>query len=242
MIELICISDGCEYELITNDNILFQNILENKKNLLSQNPLYCCPKHKIYHICNNMYCKDCVLVDGICYFSKRTIVRSYFPDSQSSSSSSSRHVMKTKPPTFKTPVAKQLLYKFNKSNFSAQLYTYLKENNLNVETKRFNSIVQQLHSYITNYVYSKCNKQHTNLERCMQKLDFIMQSIFYSLLDQKIPTTFTRNKIFKEINIRISRDLNCPEKDLSHKFDNSFEPEDLYLVRRRQKSNKIWKL
>lgn len=229
MNELMCISDGCQYELINSDNILFRNILKNM-NLLSQNLLYCCPKHKIYHICNNVYDKDCILVDGKCYFSKNTI---------SSPDVCSRHVIKTKP-TFETPIVKQLLYKFNKQNFSAQLHTYLKENNLNIDTKRFNSIVQHLHTYITNYVYFKCSKQHTNLERCIQKLDFIMQSIYYSFLDQKIPTTFTRNRIFKEINILISRDLNCPEKDLSHKFDNTFEPEDLYLVRRKQKS-KIWK-
>jgi hypothetical protein len=215
--------DGCQYELINNDNILFYNIL---KHVNLECLIYCCPKHKIYHIC---YGNDCILVDGQCYFSQNKITTSPLLWGKKN-----HRVIKfhhTFP--FKTPIIKQLMHKFSRPIFTTQLDAYLQENNLKIGKKRFNSIAQNLHDYITQYIYSKFNKQHTNLELCMQKMDFIMQSIFYSFLDQKIPTTYTRNRIFKEINILISKNLNCPEKDLSQQFDICFE--DLYIIRRRQK-------
>lgn len=235
MNELTCVIDECQYELINNDNILFKNILENMNLVSHENLIFCCPTHKIYHICHKKYGNDCIVVDGKCYFSKNTIIPSGFIGSHQR-----RQVIKTQALPCKTPIIKQLLHKFSKHNFTSQLDAYLKKNNLEIEKTRFNCIAQNLHHYITYYVHSKCNKQHTNLERCIQKIDFIMQCIFYSFLDQKIPTTFTRNKIFKEVNILISRDLNCTEKDLSQRFNNTFKPEDLYITRRRQKS-KIWK-
>lgn len=233
MNELLCISEGCEYELITGDNILFHNILKNK-NIAHKTFIYRCPLHKMFHVCNNNYGKDCVIVDGKCYFSKNIITPSNLVHFEGG-----RQVIKTKP-IIKTPIVKKLLNQFNKYYLGTQVQSYLKENNITIGTKRFNSIIQNLHKYISSYVYSKCNKQHTNLERCSEKLDFIIQSIYYSFWDKKIPTKFTRNKIFKEINILISKDLNCLEKDLSQKFDSTYQPEDLYLIRRRHR-NKLWK-
>lgn len=233
MSELLCISEGCEYELITDNNILFQNILKNM-NIEGQKFIYCCPLHKMYHICNHKYQRDCVLVDGKCYFSKNIKTPSNAVKSEGRG-----HVIKIKP-SLKTPTVMKLLHKFNRYNFIAQLDACLKQSKIAIEPKRFNSIVQNLHKYITNYICTKCNKQHTNLERCLERLDFLMESIFYSFIDRKIPTTFTRNKTFKEINILISRDLNCLEKDLSQEYDNTFQPEDLYFIQRRQR-NTIWK-